>query len=363
MKVYLISSKKIPFPGLKGAGILEPKALSKHSPAPGDISYLDLSSFTAAEAKKALSLLKRRCGGHIAGKTAGTGAAGEADTAWGIADPKDSADPAAFFFEGASDYMGSKRLKQEPDPKRLKKAASWRAGLHTGGGRAGPAASGVPAVKEDPAKEGERPAGRTAKLPAGKFTGWSSCKAGAVSPFFFLYAALSGETSLRSRLGEASFKVLMGRFRAFLVPRFQDAKALLWMETGDNCLFLIPPRAEYLRAAGEAALKILMGSAFLTAEHLGLTIPAAFTFALHYGKTPYRAPGRTGTVVSDAVNFIFHLGTKRAESGRLTYSGDIPPDALDPRLEDMFTGAGSFEGRSLRHSLRFVHSRTGIRRN
>ncbi|MDR1374383.1 MAG: hypothetical protein LBJ24_05360 [Treponema sp.] len=149
---------------------------------------------------------------------------------------------------------------------------------------------------------------------------------------------------------------MTGRFRNFLVPRFRDAEALLWMETGDNSLFLILPRAEYVRAAEEAALKILMGSPFLIAENLGLTIPASFTFALHYGKTAYRAPGRTGTVVSDAVNFIFHLGTKRAESGRLTYSGEIPPDALAPPLQDMFVDAGSFEGRSLRHSLRFVYS-------
>ncbi|MDR2184058.1 MAG: hypothetical protein LBO80_00095 [Treponema sp.] len=347
MKIYIFSSKKTPFPGLKGAELLDPKALGGHSPKQGDMSYLDLSSFTAAEAKKALSLLKRRCGG----------AAGSPDAAWGIIDPKDSADPAAFFFEGASDYLGSKLLKQSPDPKRLKRAVSWRASLHATGAHAG-----HPSVKEDPEEEAETFVHRAAKLPAGKFTGWSSYKTGTISPFFFCYAALSGETSLRSRLGEASFKVLMGRLRNFLVPRFQDAKALLWMETEANCLFLIPPRAEYVRAAEEAALKILMGSAFLIAENLGLTIPAAFTFALHYGKTAYRAPGRTGTVVSDAVNFIFHLGTKCAESGRLTYSDEIPPDVLAPQLEDMFINAGSFEGRNLRHSLRFVYSGESAKR-
>ena len=343
MKIYIFSSKKMPFPGLRRAELLDPKALGKHSPERGDISYLDLSSFTEAEAKKALSLLKRRCGGIRVG---GVPAGEIPDTAWGIIDPGDSADPAAFFFEGASDYLGSKLLKKGSDLKRLKKAASWR----TGGVR-----TGSSSAKESSGEEAEAFAGRAAKLPAGKFTGWSTYKAGTVSPFFFCYAALSGGTSLRSLLGEASFKVLMGRFRNFLIPCFQDAKALLWIETGDSCLFLIPPRAEYVRAAEEAALKILMGSTFLIAENLGLTIPAVFTFALHYGKTAYRTPGKTGTVVSDAVNFIFHLGTKCAESGRLTYSDEIPPGALAPRLEDMFVDAGSFEGRTLRHSLRFTY--------
>jgi hypothetical protein len=336
MKAYIFSSKKA-FPGVK-AELLDPKALAKHSPEQGAISYLDLSSFTAAEAKKALALLKRRCGDRAADSNG--------RSAWGIIDPKDSADPAAFFFEGASDYLGSGLLKKGPDPRRLKRAASWRA------------ESSPAAAKESPAaEEAEAFAGKAGKLPAGKFTGWNSCKAGTVSSFFFLYASLSGKTSLRSRLGEAAFKVLMGRLRNFLVPRFQDAKALLWMETENNCLFLIPPRAEFARAAEEAALKILMGSTFLAAENLGLTIPAEFTFALHYGKTAYRAPGKTGAVVSDAVNFIFHLGTKCAESGRLTCSDEIPADVLAPQLEDMFVNAGSFEGRNLRHSLRFVYSK------
>jgi hypothetical protein len=347
MKIYIFSLKKTPFPGLQGAELLDPKALGKHRPEGGAISYLDLSSVTEAEAKKALSLLKRRCGVPAGGVHAGE----IPDTAWGIIDPRDSADPAAFFFEGASDYLGSRLLKKGPDPKRLKKAASWR----TGGVRAGGVHAGRSSAKEGSGEETETFAGRAAKLPAGKFTGWSAYKAGTVSPFFFCYAALSGKTSLRSRLGEASFKVLMDRLRNFLIPCFQDARALLWIETGDSCLFLIPPRAEYVRAAEEAALKILMGSTFLIAENLGLTIPAVFTFALHYGKTAYRTPGKTGTVVSDAVNFIFHLGTKCAESGRLTYSGEIPPDALAPQLEDMFVNAGSFEGRSLRHSLRFTY--------
>ncbi|MDR1374384.1 MAG: hypothetical protein LBJ24_05365 [Treponema sp.] len=152
MKVYIFSSKKTPFPGLKGAELLDPKALGGHSPEQGDISYLDLSSLTtAAETKKILSLLKRRCTG---GRSPGA--------AWGIIDPKDSADPAAFFFEGASDYLGSKLLKREPDLKRLKKAASWK----SGGG-----CTGDPAAKKASGEEAETFVHRAAKLPAGKFTG------------------------------------------------------------------------------------------------------------------------------------------------------------------------------------------------
>jgi hypothetical protein len=88
-------------------------------------------------------------------------------------------------------------------------------------------------------------------------------------------------------------------------------------------------------------------------ENLGLSIPVHFTFALHYGKTVYHKPGTTGTVISDAVNFIFHVGTKRAEPGRLTVSGETPAGVIPEGLEDMFLKAGEFEGRSIVHSRRF----------
>jgi hypothetical protein len=334
MSVYVFSSQKMTLPG--PVQTLPPDALGKHSPQPGDISYLDIAAFTGPELKKALALLKRRC----------------KDSAWGIIDPGDGADPAAFFFEGASDYLGSKILKAGADKKRFKAALSWKA---AGEGKTAPPGKKTPgAGKEKPG--GEPFFSKPGKLPAGKFAGWNSVGAGSTSPFFFLYVSLSGKTSLRSRLGEGAFKLLMGRLRNFLIPGFQDAKALLWMETETNCLFLIPPKAEYAKIAVTEALKILMGTPMITLETFGLSVPADFTFALHYGKTQYRAPGKTGTVVSDAVNFIFHLGAKRAESGRLTLSDDVPGEAFPPELADMFTEAGAFEGRNLLHSRRFIYS-------
>jgi hypothetical protein len=60
-------------------------------------------------------------------------------------------------------------------------------------------------------------------------------------------------------------------------------------------------------------------------------------------------------VVSDAVNFIFHLGYKRAEPGRLTISDEVPEEAVPEGLRDLFVPAGEYEGRSLVHSRRFTH--------
>lgn len=337
MGIYIFSLKKpallgFDLPKSSGLEVLPPAALAKHTPRPGDISYLDISGYGGAgEIKKAAALLKRRSNG----------------AAWGILDPKgECTDPAQFFFDGAADYLGPKLIKAGIDKKRFKAVPAWREV---------PAAEKSPEAAPSPDLKGTK---KPARLPGGKFAGWHSLRAGTTAPFFFLYVSLSGvgETNLRSRLGEGGYKLLRDRLRIFLQQAFHDTQALLWMESETNCLFLIPPLAEYVQAAIAASLKILMSTSMVMAENLGLTIPAGFTFALHYGKTPYRAPGKTGTVVSDAVNFIFHLGAKCAETGRLTLSDELPGEALPLRMADIFIPAGSYEGRELRHSRYFVYS-------
>jgi hypothetical protein len=313
---------------------LEPReTLASNAPKNGDLLYLDISGMDKSALRKGLGALK---------KTA---------AAWGIMDPRgEAADPAEFFFSGASDYIGPKVIKEGLKEKRFAAALARK----------------IPGGQEEkiekagggiPGKEGV-PLLRGLKLPPGKFSGWSAVKAGTVAPFFFLFVSVEGgRGDLRNTLGEAAFTGVRNKLRVFLQQRFKSSLALLWMETESNSLLLIPPPLSLIREALVSSLRILMAAPVIGFENLGIRFPVYFTFALHYGKTVYHAPGKTGTVISDAVNFIFHLGTKRAAPGRLTISGEIPAGVIPEGLADMFLKAGEFEGRSLVHSRRFlVHS-------
>lgn len=319
--------KNASFPGMA--------ALAKHSPDGGDLSYLDLSGLAPADFKKALGQLKKRCGGEP----------------WGIIDPKGSvADPAAFFFEGASDYLGPGALKA-PVPRRLQSAASWRAAA---GGTAGSAGGGAAKGEAKAAPDAGLP--KTGiKLPPAKFPGWKAIPSGKTMPFYLLYCSLQGKTALGSRLGEAAHAQMRQRLLAYLVPQFQEAEGLIWMDSGKDCLFLLPPRTKCAGAAVEACLRLLVSAPLISIETLGLSIPANFVFALHYGPVSYKPPGKTGTVVSDAVNFIFHLGAKKAEPGRLSISGELPDNTVPPALESSFISAGEYEGRRIWHTKKFSY--------
>jgi class 3 adenylate cyclase len=327
MKIYVFSKKAAAlrpvFPG-KEVEFSDPPA--KHFPGPEDISYLDLSGSTEAEGKKAAGQLKKRCG----------------NAPWGIIDPKGTAkDPAQWFFAGAADYIGPAALKEGLNARRFKTAAAWRnAGTAEG-----------PAAKPD-----EKAAKRGIKLPAGTFPGWKNIAAGQTIPVYLLYASLQGKTALSTRLGETAYEQFYKKLLAFLHQNFQSAEGLLWMETGKDCLFLVPPKAKCVETAVVSCLRMLISAPQIAIETLNLGIPVNFVFALHYGQVTYKPPGKTGTVVSDAVNFIFHLGSKRAEPGRLTVSAEVPDVTISPKLEDLFVKAGEFEGRGLVHSRKFTYS-------
>jgi hypothetical protein len=130
------------------------------------------------------------------------------------------------------------------------------------------------------------------------------------------------------------------------------------MNSGKDCLFLIPPKTKCAEAAIKASIGMIVSAPLIVLETLGITVPSNFIFALHYGSLNYKPPGKTGTIVSDAVNFIFHLGTKKAEPGRLTISGELPDKTIPQPLEDCFIPAGSFESRKIWHTKKFSYAKT-----
>jgi hypothetical protein len=331
MRVFIFTKKGDALGALDDiANFAAPDSLNKHSPGSGDISYLDLAGLTAADSKKALAHLKKRCAG----------------SAWGIIDPRENKDPAAWFFEGASDYIGPGALKAA-GVKRFKTAAAWRG--YT-------VEAGAGAAKETAKTDFNH----GIKLSAGKFPGWKTLTPGKTIQTYLLYVSLQGKTALGSRIGEAAHTQINKRLLTYVYQNFQEADGLVWMDTGKDCLLLIPPKAACANAAVAACFRMIISAPLIALETLGLTVPANFVCALHFGSVTYKPPGKTGTVVSDAVNHVFHLGAKRAEAGRLTITSEVPDLTVPEGLKDMFADAGVFEGRSLLQSRKFSYPKPWV---
>ena len=301
----------------------------------GDQVYVDISGLSQADLKKTLEKIKKN------------------GAFWGIVDPLGvSEDPASFIFDGAIDYIGPALIKNGLNKKRFTLAFSRAIE------KSEPTDTGVPnksSRKKAAGKTGQTDKKRDPKPPGDKFEGWKSVRPGTTGTFFFLFVSLSGKSDLRSTVGEVSFKTVKNRLNDVLQQVLWKANALLWMETEGSSLFLVPSELPYGKAAIEETLKTILNSKLIGLEKLGLSVPVEFTCALHYGQTVFQAPGKTGGIISETVNYIFHLGSKKAEEGRLTISGNVPEEVLSGGLQDFFSPVGVFEGIPVSHSKRFVY--------
>lgn len=330
MSVFLFSRDHLKAPGalLKAAAavrVVNLEMLKLHKPLHGDITYVDFSGLDDEARRKALATIRRRCAGE----------------AWGVIDPEGTlGDPAMIFFSGASDYLGPAACREGIDKARLRAVQAF---AH---------ARRIPAADSDgPVVQNGNPGCQ--EIPRAPFCGWKSILPGTVYPFFFLYVSVSAQLNLKTRLGESGYINFRDRLRALCQQSFSEADPLLWMETDASALYLIPPQAPNVSAVTEACLRMLLGAPLLGYERLYLPFPITFSFALHSGSTEFAPPGKTGTIVSDAVNFIYHLGAKHAGPGRLTVSEEAARLAIAPRFEDLFMPTGAFEGRAILHSRRF----------
>jgi hypothetical protein len=341
MGIYIFTKKETALKTAFAKNTVFPavKELSKHSPNDGDISYIDVTGLTGTDLKKALTQLKKSC----------------MDTPWGIVDPKGSIkDPAELFFTGASDYLGPDFFKKSGSiaPGRIKAASLWRKNAQG-------AIEGSGNKSSSKSANGKGSAGISASgikfPPASAFPGWKKIKSGKALPFFLLYCSLKGEKNFDTHLGEKGIAQVHNRYLYHLGNILNESDGLLWMDSGKDSLFLLPPRINSVHTAVKACIRTIVSAPLVTLETLAVRIPVNFVFALHYGTINYKPPGRTGTVVSDAVNFIFHLGAKKSEPGRLTISSELPEGSIPKSLEDCFIFLGEFEDRKIWHTKKFSY--------
>jgi hypothetical protein len=339
MGIYVFTDKAAPLKSIfeKKAQFLPASDLSKHSPGTEELTYIDVSGLTDADIKKLLPKLRKIC----------------RKSTWGIIDPKGTVkDTAALFFEGACDYFGPAALKDSKviTPNRLKEPVRWRK-LRL---------SYLDELNDEESSGSLLP--KTGiKLHESSFPGWKKMQNGKNMSFYLLYCAIQGKVALDSRLDTKVIAQVHNRFLEYLNEKFdEECDGLLWINTGKDCLFLVPPKIKCVEAAVKACIGTIVSAPVVTFETLGITIPVNFVFALHYGSITYKPPGNTGTIVSDAVNYIFHLGSKKAENGRLTVSGELPDKTVPEALQDCFIPAGEFEGCKIWHTKKFTYPRPWV---
>lgn len=275
-----------------------------------------------------------------AAKLSGLGDKLGPDQNWGVLDKAGAvADPAALFHGGAADYLGPQLLKRGARPivaERLRSALAL----------ARRSALGAEAIVEGTAASGAA----MRSYPA--FPGWGKLKVETCYPFEFVFAALGDQRALMSRFGEKGLDRIRADFSRYIEAWAEERGGKLWIRDASTNLLLFPATEEPVSPITDL-LRLQLDRVLIGYEVFRVDIPLRFRFALHEGDAPWREPGNTGTVVSEHVNFIYHLGMKAIEDGRIGVS-DAAFRLIPEGLASLFRDAPDFEDHRVRQSLTFT---------
>jgi len=235
-------------------------------------------------------------------------------------------DPARLFHEGAVDYLGKDAAKEGADTRRIDAVAGYAAHLR------------------EQTEEQHTP-GKDELASRYRLCGpsWREVAPDQEYTFWMLYVEMDGGREYQERSSDSDASSLLASFKQVLNEYVDPAGGRIWMWKEAAGLVLFPFDGESY-APVVACLRMMLNRAIINVESFSTRTAVSFRFALHVGNTTYRNAGHTGTIVSDDVNFIFHLGTRFAKPGEYALTGQVT-EVIPGPLQSYLIHGGDFEGR------------------
>ncbi len=271
--------------------------------------YLDIEGLTHPKQRAACRVLSER------------------GVRYGIIDRTGSVDDIPLlFFNGASDYIGKTLARTGMTARRLRKTLGY--------------SSGTPA---------ERGAGTVRTADSGYIVspeGWRSIRVGEEYTFCLMYIELDQPSGLRNKLSDVQFSTVMETFKKFVQTSVGPVGGKPWIWNDFGGLVLVPFDGGGFGVA-VTCFRMILSRRIFCVEETRLDIPFSYRIALDIGNIVYKESGDTGTIVSDAINFIFHLGKKFVKPGNFCLTEEVFNMAPEG-LRRSFRPCGSFEGKKIR---------------
>ncbi len=270
-------------------------------------AYIDISGFNSTERPKVMTFVTR-----------------QKKFDYGIIDPDNwIKDPASLFHKGASDYIPGSFIKGTISVNRVRHAVTFYT---------------METVEEETSSE----KGDSAE-PSG--SNWDLIKVGSSYSFIFMFIEIDIIEEWISNSGREHLDTVMNYFYKHLYTVIKPLNGRVWMKTRYGALVLFPYAGSSTPVIIES-FKLVLNRLIISAEIYPFKTILSYKIALDIGSTKYQVSGKTGNIVSDSVNYIFHLGNQYAERGNFYITNRIHSD-IPPGLLDYFTLLGDFEGKTI----------------
>jgi hypothetical protein len=282
-----------------------------------DLFLLDYASCKEDERQKNLNYVLRKTNSPL-----------------GIIDRKNEiTDPAGILMKG-TDYISGSLLKEGIKPDRLNRSTDffemWN-GLDRN--------SSSPGLQTKETSQDEEIEYIIAE------NGWKSIKSGHDYSFIMLFTEISIPTGWKKKSGSVHLNQLKETFHSVVERETAsyDGRVWIWNEYGGLVLFPFDGKST---DAVIPAVKLLLNRVLISVEDFKLHTPINLRSAMHLGTTKYKTRGKTGTIISDSINSIFHLGTKFTPLDDLDITRDVYK-LMPERVKELFLETGNYEGRDI----------------
>jgi hypothetical protein len=262
----------------------------------------------------------------------------------GVFDPEGIVgDPARLFFAGAADYLSPGMLAVGMTDARIAEAllhARAHAGAAVAHGRRTEAERMLKPVELVRAAD---PLPPPREIRSG--SDWSKVRPGREYTFWFLHVAMEGGRRYAAGASDATASHVYERFREYVVSEVDRFGGRLWMWKPYGGLLLFPFDGERCSPI-IPSFRLVMNRVIANSEQYRVKSPISYRLALHLGNTIYRSHGKTGEVVSEDVNFIFHLAEQFTATSEMTVT-ELALSYVPEGLYSYFVPKGLFEGHAV----------------
>ncbi|MDA3899662.1 MAG: hypothetical protein PF637_03980 [Spirochaetes bacterium] len=285
------------------------KILKDDSIEDGSLFYLDISKFEDTSLSKEVNFLLKQENLFV-----------------GIIDPKGKiGDVAALFHKGLADYIGKTLCGGKAiDSKRI---------------------NGLEEFKRKSMSEEEL---ATVCSEITDFTlvkkDWSNVVVGKEFTFLFMHIYFDNYYEIEKTYGRAHVAKMIQKIRDYLTCAVAPSggKVWMWMEASGLILFPFDGLSCNIIDLG---FKLILNRHIINLEN-GFRNPLSYRLSAHIGNTTYQEAGETGTIVSESINTIFHLGNKFTTPGSFFMTPEVAR-FIPERVNDLFVQIGEYEGRMI----------------
>ncbi|MFP4374186.1 MAG: hypothetical protein ACLFPO_07635 [Spirochaetaceae bacterium] len=247
------------------------------------------------------------------------------------------ADPSRLFFAGASDYIGAGALERGITTRRMDEVTKFieRRELERG-----------TAVAED----FEAPAPDSGRYIISG-SDWDGIEPSHEYTFWFLLAELDDVSHYANHTSESYTEELVAALRRRVAKAAAPYKGRVWIWKKTGGILLFPYDGSACTPL-VPIMRLVLNRAIANVEEHGFKSEISFRLALHLGNTVFESEGHTDRIVSETVNFIFHLGRRYLEPGDLAVTAEAF-HFIPPALKPYFRRSAPFEGHGIMRLRRF----------